>query len=151
MGTTSPGGIVATRRRSSGPFTKRALQRIASDNPPENAVMLLGYAGWSSGQLEEEILQNGWLTTPATAEIIFNTPHSEQYGAALATLGISEELCKRAAEDGDLIMIDVYDFDFSPGMKNPYIPPELLERDELFLNGPSKKKEEDKKKEDKTG
>ena len=72
--------------------TLDALQRIASDDPPESALMLLGYAGWSSGQLEEEILQNGWLTTPATRDIIFNTPHPDQYGAALASLGISEEL-----------------------------------------------------------
>jgi hypothetical protein len=33
------------------------------------------------------------------------------------------------AEEGDLVMIDVYDFEFSPDMKNPYIPPDLLERD----------------------
>ncbi|MEP1206647.1 MAG: YqgE/AlgH family protein [Rhizobiaceae bacterium] len=78
--------------------TLDALQRIASDNPPENALMLLGYAGWSAGQLEEEILQNGWLTTPATHEIVFETPHCDQYEAALASLGISEELL--SAESG---------------------------------------------------
>lgn len=53
----------------------------------------------------------------------------------MEALGISEELSKRGAQEGDLIMIDVYDFSFSPGMKNPYIPPELLERDQLFLDG----------------
>ena len=69
----------------------------------------------------------------------------ERFGRQMEALGISEELTKRGAEEGDLIMIDVYDFEFSPGMKNPYIPPELLERDEWWLNGgtaPPKKEEE---------
>jgi len=54
----------------------------------------------------------------------------ERFGRQLEALGISDELVRRGAEDGDLIMIDKYDFEFSPGMKNPYIPPELLERDQ---------------------
>jgi GTP-binding protein len=61
----------------------------------------------------------------------------ERFGRQMEALGISEELSKRGAEEGDLIMIDVYDFSFSPGVKNPYIPPELLERDEIFLQGGS--------------
>ena len=72
--------------------TLDALCRLASADPPSRSIMLLGYAGWSAGQLEEEILQNGWLTTPATREILFETNHIRQYEAALASLGISEEL-----------------------------------------------------------
>ena len=68
----------------------------------------------------------------------------ERFGRQMEALGISEELSVRGAEEGDLIMIDEYDFEFSPGMKNPYIPPELLERDELFLNGPKKKEDQEK-------
>lgn len=78
--------------------TLDALRRIVSSDQPDHSRMLLGYAGWSAGQLEEEILQNGWLTTPATHDIIFETPHGKQYGAALASLGISEELL--SAESG---------------------------------------------------
>ena len=72
--------------------TLDALRSIASPTPPDHAIMMLGYAGWEAGQLEEEILQNGWLTTPATHEILFETDHSRQYAAALETMGISEEL-----------------------------------------------------------
>lgn len=57
----------------------------------------------------------------------------ERFGRQLDGLGISGELTKRGAVDGDLIMIDEYDFDFSPGLTNPYIPPELLEQDDLFF------------------
>jgi len=69
-----------------------ALKQLVSEKPPQHSIMLLGYAGWSAGQLEVEIGQNGWLTVPATPEIIFETNHSNKYRAALASLGISEEL-----------------------------------------------------------
>jgi GTP-binding protein len=57
----------------------------------------------------------------------------ERFGRQLQALGIADELTRRGAQDGDLIMIDQFDFDFSPGMTNPYIPEELLEQDELFF------------------
>lgn len=53
----------------------------------------------------------------------------ERFGRQLEALGISAELTRRGAQDGELIMIDKFDFDFSPGMTNIYIPPELLESD----------------------
>jgi hypothetical protein len=33
--------------------------------------MSVGYAGWGAGQLEKEILANGWLTVAADPQIIF--------------------------------------------------------------------------------
>ena len=56
----------------------------------------------------------------------------ERFGRQLQALGIADELTGRGAMDGDLVMIDEYDFDFAPGMTNPYIPQELLERDALY-------------------
>ena len=57
----------------------------------------------------------------------------ERFGRQLKALGIADALILRGANDGDLIMIDKYDFDFAPGKTNPYIPAELLEQDDLFL------------------
>jgi GTP-binding protein len=56
----------------------------------------------------------------------------ERFGRQLKALGIADELSARGAFDGDLVMIGEYDFDFNPGLTNPYIPQELLERDALF-------------------
>jgi GTP-binding protein len=56
----------------------------------------------------------------------------ERFGRQLQALGIAAELSRRGAKDGDLIMIDEFDFDFSPGLTNIYIPTDLLEKDELF-------------------
>ena len=62
----------------------------------------------------------------------------ERFGRQLEALGISAELSRRGAEEGDLVMVDEYDFDFSPGRTSPYIPSELLD-DDFF--GRSSKKE----------
>jgi len=56
----------------------------------------------------------------------------ERFGRQLGALGIAAELQFLGAVDGDLVMVDEYDFEFAPGMTNPYIPTELLERDVVF-------------------
>ncbi|KAL7509080.1 hypothetical protein ACHAXN_006223 [Cyclotella atomus] len=56
----------------------------------------------------------------------------ERFGRQLQALGIADELIARGALEGDLVMIDEYDFDFSPGKTNPYIPQELLDKDAMF-------------------
>jgi GTP-binding protein len=53
----------------------------------------------------------------------------ERFGRQLEALGISAELERRGAMEGDLVMVDKFDFDFSPGMTNPYIPKYLLEEE----------------------
>ena len=64
------------------------LRAIARGTGPVRAVLALGYAGWSSGQLESEILANGWLTCPADADIIFSADDAGKYDRALAKLGV---------------------------------------------------------------
>ena len=63
------------------------LRAIANGAGPSRAVLALGYAGWSSGQLESEILANGWLTCPADPRLIFDGDDASKYDRALATLG----------------------------------------------------------------
>lgn len=57
----------------------------------------------------------------------------ERFGRQLEALGMASELEKRGALEGDLVMVDEYDFDFSPGIGgNPYVPLELLEQEAMF-------------------
>lgn len=56
----------------------------------------------------------------------------ERFSRQLTALGIAGELERRGALEGDLVMVNEYDFEFSPGMTNPYIPQELLEKDALM-------------------
>jgi len=65
------------------------LRAIAKGDGPSQAVLALGYAGWASGQLESEILANGWLVSPADSRLIFDANFEAKYDRALALLGVS--------------------------------------------------------------
>jgi putative transcriptional regulator len=64
------------------------LRAMALDEGPEQALLALGYVGWGSGQLENEIQENGWLSIDANSELIFGTDLDNKWRQALATLGI---------------------------------------------------------------
>lgn len=69
--------------------TRELLEDIANGSHSEEAVLALGYAGWSSGQLEGEIRANGWLTVDRENQIIFGTQDAGKWVAALKLLGIN--------------------------------------------------------------
>jgi putative transcriptional regulator len=64
------------------------LDAMARGDGPDTALVALGYAGWSAGQLENEIVQNAWLTVPCDERILFNTPYEQRWRAAGRLLGI---------------------------------------------------------------
>lgn len=72
----------------------RILEDIAHSEGPEKYLFILGYAGWGPGQLEAELLDDGWLTVPANETVIFDVPDDEkwmraamQYGIDISTFG----------------------------------------------------------------
>jgi len=68
--------------------SKDILQSVGSAGEPRDVLVSLGYAGWSPGQLEQELAQNAWLTVPADISIIFSTPPEERFAAAMQLLGV---------------------------------------------------------------
>jgi putative transcriptional regulator len=64
------------------------LKAIARGDGPKPALVALGYAGWSSGQLESEIAANAWLHAPAAASVLFETPIENRWKAAAGLIGI---------------------------------------------------------------
>jgi putative transcriptional regulator len=64
------------------------LEAVANGDGPQRMLVSIGYAGWSPGQLEEEIGKNGWLTVGADAHVLFDLPVEERYNAAIKLLGI---------------------------------------------------------------
>lgn len=69
--------------------SKDILEAVAQGNGPSEWLLALGYAGWGAGQLEEEIAANAWLTVPADADLLFDTPPEALLDAAISRLGIS--------------------------------------------------------------
>lgn len=68
--------------------TLDVLEDIANGSGPTSALLALGYSGWGPGQLEAEILQNGWLTCDAVPDIIFGENDGAKWSEALKTLGV---------------------------------------------------------------
>lgn len=67
---------------------REVLEAIARGKGPADYLVALGYAGWDSGQLENEVRDNAWLTCPGDKRIIFDTPYDERVKEAAASLGI---------------------------------------------------------------
>lgn len=70
-------------------MSRDILADIAAGNGPENYLVALGCAGWDAGQLDREITDNVWLTTPALPALIFSDNHSEKAEKAASILGVS--------------------------------------------------------------
>ncbi len=64
------------------------LRAISAGRGPRQALMTLGYSGWGAGQLETEIAQNGWLTCPATADLLFDADIEHKYDRILTSIDI---------------------------------------------------------------
>lgn len=85
---TSPVSTLAVSESFGMTATLDVLEEMARGTGPDDALLALGYAGWGPGQLESEILQNGWLTCDATRKIVFETDDDAKWTAALAALGV---------------------------------------------------------------
>lgn len=64
------------------------LRAIAEGEGPRQAMLALGYAGWGPGQLENELLHNGWLHCEADESLLFGNDLDSRYEAALRKIGI---------------------------------------------------------------
>jgi putative transcriptional regulator len=73
------------------------LAEIAKGGGPENAILALGYAAWSAGQLETEIQDNGWLHCAADPDLIFGTDTDKKYDKALRKIGINPAMLSSEA------------------------------------------------------
>ena len=64
------------------------LTAISAGEGPSDYIVALGYAGWSPGQLENEIFANSWLNTPLDSSILFQMPPRDRWQAATRLLGV---------------------------------------------------------------
>lgn len=76
------------------------LEAIARGEGPKKVLVALGYAGWSKGQLEREIVDNAWLNAPADKSIIFEQPSAQRWKAAAELMGVDISLLTTQAGHG---------------------------------------------------
>jgi putative transcriptional regulator len=63
------------------------LKRVA-DQPPSRLRLLLGYAGWGPGQLENELSEGAWLVAPLKSDVIFEVDPDAMWEHVVRSLGI---------------------------------------------------------------
>jgi len=69
--------------------SRDVLEALAQGHGPTHFRLLLGYAGWSAGQLEQECMENDWMFSPATHTLVFDTEATEQWSMAAASIGVN--------------------------------------------------------------
>jgi putative transcriptional regulator len=71
----------------------------AEQASPRNLRFFLGYAGWSPGQLEDEVEEGGWFLTRATDDLIFPDAPQQLWRTVLRRMGGEYALLANFPED----------------------------------------------------
>jgi len=82
--------------------SKDILESVAIGVGPEKMLLTLGYAGWTPGQLEQEIAANSWLTVQAKDvetlhKILYDTADDDKLNVTLALLGVDPAMLSDVA------------------------------------------------------
>lgn len=74
------GGIYLS---ASPDLIKHALQT----KPDTRIRLVIGYAGWAPGQLDDELAGSAWLMAPVQADLVFDVPIEQMWETAIRRLG----------------------------------------------------------------
>lgn len=77
--------------------SRDVLETLGTSAQPSEVIVALGYSSWEKGQLEEEILENAWLTAPADLNILFKVPIADRWREAAKLIGIDIQTMPVAA------------------------------------------------------
>ena len=77
--------------------TVEALKEVIAGKVPKQMLFIMGYAGWSAGQLDWEIQQNTWLVTEASPDIIFMDNLDGKWDKAIKQMGIDPAMLSVSA------------------------------------------------------
>ena len=65
----------------------------------QRVKVFAGYAGWSPGQLDDEMKRDTWLTHPASIDLVFHSPPGELWPLILKQKGWKYRLIAQQPED----------------------------------------------------
>ena len=74
--------------------SKDILEALAENKGPSKMLIALGYAGWTAGQLEDEMAQNAWLSLKTglieeAHALIFDAPNDDKFDLAMGMMGLN--------------------------------------------------------------
>jgi putative transcriptional regulator len=75
------------------------IEVAGSESATRQVRVFAGYAGWSPGQLDDEMKREAWLVHPATTELVFCPNPETLWATILRTKGWPYRLLAEAPED----------------------------------------------------
>jgi putative transcriptional regulator len=63
--------------------SREILRDIGNKQGPAKSLVAFGYAGWASGQLEGELAQRFWFTTPEDSKLVFDRDRDRVWDDAM--------------------------------------------------------------------
>ena len=87
-GDTSEVEAVELGERVAVSASRTFLEQLADGEGPEVFAVLLGYAGWGPGQLDDEIREGSWILIDLDPALVFDVAAEDRWVGALASLGI---------------------------------------------------------------
>ena len=78
------------------------VELAESFSSTKKVKMFAGYAGWSPGQLEDEMKRKAWITHPASLDLVFDTAPEKLWRMILRQKGIKYRLIAEMPEDASL-------------------------------------------------
>ena len=70
---------------------KKILNDLSLGKGPSKFIVLIGYSGWSSQQLNKELKENSWLIANVNKNILFSKNYNLKWKNALKTVGLKDE------------------------------------------------------------
>lgn len=75
---------------------------ISQEHNEENFRFFIGYSGWAPGQLEKELLNEDWILSTVTPDLIFSTPPDDLWRECLNRLGEPYNFLQHAPDEPEL-------------------------------------------------
>jgi putative transcriptional regulator len=63
------------------------IRHALKSAPDPQMRLVIGYAGWGPGQLDDELAASAWLMAPVQSDLVFDTPLEQMWETAIRRLG----------------------------------------------------------------
>ena len=73
------------------------LKAIAEGSGPKRCFLALGYSGWRPGQLDQEIMRNGWLSVTPDVDLVFGPDLDSKWEKSMDKIGIDPRMLSDTA------------------------------------------------------
>ena len=83
--------------------SKDILETLGTEEAPAHWLVALGYAGWSAGQLEQELVDGAWLVIPPNPDLVFKTPIHQRWQQAAASIGSTPSIYPATSATADAV------------------------------------------------